>query len=70
MLYYVNKNPQSNGDHEVHNETCRSPRCPLIENREQLGNYYICYSAVAEAKRRGYRTANGCAYCSPSCHTQ
>ena len=22
MLYYVNKNAQSNGDHEVHNKTC------------------------------------------------
>lgn len=32
MKYYANKNAQSNGDHEVHNENCR--KLPLESNRK------------------------------------
>ena len=65
--YYVNKNQQSNGDHEVHREGCRY--MPAVHNRDYLGGYATCPPAVREAKRRGYRTANGCYYCSRACHT-
>jgi hypothetical protein len=67
MNYYVNKRAQSNGDHEVHEETCRY--LPIIENRMYLGNFSNCRDAVSEAKK-SYSTANGCLTCSPSCHTQ
>ncbi len=71
--YIVNKNAQYNsGDHEVHltpQSACSSPRYPELANREDLGWHSDCHGAVAEAKRRGYRTANGCYYCSNSCHT-
>jgi hypothetical protein len=33
--YYVNKNAQSNGDHEVHKESCSY--LPNLENRIYLG---------------------------------
>lgn len=66
MRYYVNKNPQANGDHEVHDSSCS--RLPLQDNRLYLGDFSACAPAVAEAKRT-YRKANGCFYCSPSCHT-
>ncbi len=59
--YYVNKRPQSNGDHEVHKEGCQW--MPSDANREYLGDYSSCAPAVAEAKKR-YPTANGCATCS------
>lgn len=65
--YYVNKNPQPNGDHEVH----RVDNCPTPadeENREYLGLFESCHGAVAKAKEK-YPTANGCANCSPDCHT-
>lgn len=65
--YYVNKNAQSNGDHEVH----RADYCPTPaneENRLYLGNFNSCHGAVAEAKRH-YPRANGCANCSEECHT-
>jgi hypothetical protein len=67
MRYYVNKHAQSNGDHEVHNSSCRY--LPLTENRKDLGDFSNCQDAVKEAKKT-YATADGCATCSPSCHTR
>jgi len=70
--YIVNKNPQPNGDHEVHKSPrslCVSPRYPLSENQLYLGEFVGCSGAVAEAKRRGYSTSDGCYYCSGACHT-
>lgn len=71
--FIVNRNAQfDTGDHEVHltpRSSCSSPRYPAPENQEALGSHTTCHGAVQEAKRRGYVKANGCAYCSPSCHT-
>ncbi|MGS2738752.1 hypothetical protein [Sinomicrobium sp. M5D2P17] len=64
--YYVNKNAQANGDHEVHKESCL--RLPLVENRKDLGYHYDCHSAVREA-RKHYDQVNGCFHCSEACHT-
>jgi hypothetical protein len=64
--YYVNNNSQSNGDHEVHSETCIY--LSLIQSKKYLGEFYSCAPAVAEAKKT-YVKADGCAYCSPACHT-
>ena len=65
--YYVNKNAQSNGDHEVHKLGCS--HMPLTENRIYLGDYPICAPAVREAKKY-YSTSDGCYYCSKECHTR
>ena len=65
--YYVNRNAQENGDHEVH----RTHGCPTPareENRLYLGDFSNCHDAVREAKKH-YPTANGCANCSPACNT-
>lgn len=64
--YYVNKDAQSNGDHEVHDENC--DRLPDVINRLYLGEFSSCKSAVIVAKGN-YSNANGCFYCSPTCHT-
>ena len=64
--YYVNKNAQTNGDHEVHKTGCSF--MPLQENRIYLGDFVSCGPAVREAKRY-YAKANGCFYCSNACHT-
>ncbi|MCE7996912.1 MAG: hypothetical protein HEP71_33430 [Roseivirga sp.] len=64
--YYVNKNAQSNGDHEVHKEGCSY--LPKVENRTYLGVFSSCHDAVKEAKKH-YRQVNGCYYCSRECHT-
>ena len=64
--YYVNKNAQSNGDHEVHKATCNY--LPSDENRKYLGLFSTCTEAVREAKQT-YLKSNGCYYCSNPCHT-
>lgn len=64
--YYVNKQAQANGDHEVHNEDCW--HIPKLENCEYLGRFNNCFDAVAEAIKT-YPKANGCKHCSEECHT-
>ena len=64
--YYVNKNEQSNGDHEVHKEGCSY--MPESQNRIYLGEFSTCSAAVSAA-RKHYTNVNGCYYCSYACHT-
>lgn len=66
MYYYVNKNQQANGDHEVHELNCRY--LPDLENRIYLGDFSNCKDAVRKAKEY-YSQSNGCYYCSYECHT-
>lgn len=65
--YYVNKNAQANGDHEVHTPGCSF--MPDVNNRIYLGEFKSCHGAVKEAKKH-YPQSNGCYYCSNECHTQ
>lgn len=64
--YYVNKNRQQNGDHEVHRADCGY--LPSQDNRIYLGDYNDCHPAVQKAKQY-YPSANGCYFCSNACHT-
>lgn len=64
--YYVNKNAQPNGDHEVHTSHCS--RLPDEANRLYLGLFSNCHDAVREAKKY-YAQSDGCYYCSNPCHT-
>ncbi|TCC96379.1 hypothetical protein EZ449_22355 [Pedobacter frigidisoli] len=64
--YYVNKNAQSNGDHEVHDQDCTY--LPAVDNRKYLGEFLSCEGAVTEAKKT-YSKSNGCKTCSKPCHT-
>jgi hypothetical protein len=66
MRYYVNKNSQDNGDHEVHTRSCSW--LPEEQNRIYLGEFSSCGAAVREAKKY-YSQCNGCYHCSPACHT-
>ena len=63
-FYYVNKNAQNNGNHEVHKLGCS--HMPAAENRVPLGDFLSCHMAVQEAKQT-YPTADGCFYCSNEC---
>lgn len=65
--YYVNKNAQSNGDHEVHVSSCT--HLPSSENKLYLGDFYQCSDAVKKAKEY-YKQSNGCFYCCNACHTK
>ncbi len=64
--YYVNKNIQDNGDHEVHTTGCSW--LPKVENRIYLGDFNHCKDAVTEAKKQ-YSQVNGCHYYSNDCYT-
>ena len=64
--YYVNDNPQSNGDHEVHKNGCSY--MPSILNRTYLGMFSSCDNAISEAKKK-HNQVNGCYYCCRACHT-
>jgi hypothetical protein len=66
--YYINKNAQENGDHEVHTTGCSHP--PEEKNRIGLGNFDYCYQAVVAAKQKWPNAQiNGCYYCANSCNT-
>ena len=65
--YYVNKNVQTNGDHEVHTTGCSY--FPDAQNLIYLGEFSNCGPAVTEAKKH-FHQVNGCYYCSNACHTQ
>ena len=64
--YYVNKNPQENGDNEVHKEGCYW--LSLVKGKEYLGDFSSCHGAVRKAKEK-YPTADGCKHCCLECHT-
>ncbi len=66
--YYVNRQAQANGDHEVH-WMLFCPTHARRENRRYLGEFPTCREAVAAA-REIYPLADGCAHCSPDCHTR
>lgn len=66
MRFYVNKNAQPNGDHEVHRATCSW--LPDVENRLYLGEFLTSQEAVRAAKKY-YNHTDGCAYCCPESHT-
>lgn len=65
--YYVNKNAQLTGEHEVHKSGCSY--MPDINNRIYLGSFSNCQDAVREA-RKYYSKVDGCYYCCPRCHTR
>lgn len=65
MRYYVNKNAQQNGDHEVHRSNCSW--LPDAANRIDLGESATPQEALRVAHRY-YNQVDGCAYCCPEIH--
>ena len=68
--FILNRNSQSNGDHEVHNKTDNCSFLPNYENQIDLGYHANCHDAVATARRLypNWRI-NGCKHCCNACHT-
>lgn len=67
MRFYVNKNAQYTGEHEVHCATCSW--LPDVENRLYLGDFATSGQAIREAKKY-YTYVDGCAFCCPESHTR
>lgn len=65
--YYVNPNEDDRGLHEVHHEDCSWLH--LVDNPVYLGRFDNCAEAVQKAKQDHYQNSDGCAHCSPECHT-
>ena len=63
--YYVNRNPQPGGEHEVHKEGCS--RMP--DNPRYLGYFSYCWNAIKKAKDY-YTDVDGCYYCCKERHTK
>ena len=66
MDYYVNRQAQANGDHEVHRSDCAY--LPSESNRIHLGTFSNCRDAIREA-RKHFSQVDGCYFCSRECHT-
>ncbi len=68
--YYLNKNAQSNGDHEIHKESCYYYYMYKGGyNFELLGAFSTEFEAIRYARRKyPYLRIDGCAYCCPSIH--
>ena len=58
-LYYVNRNAQPTGEHEVHTSSCAHG--PSIKNRINLGFFHNNSEAIKEA-RKYYNNVDGCFY--------
>lgn len=56
--FYVNKNTDAQGNHEVHRENC--DYLPRPENREYLGFFSNSYDAVRAAAAHGDRRRGVC----------
>ena len=65
--YFVNRNAQRTGEHEVHRQGCSHP--PAERNRIDLGKFDNCRDAL-RAARQHFRQVDGCFYCSKECHTR
>ena len=63
--YAVNNRAQSTGEREVHKEGC----IYWPSDRTALGDHSSCTTAVSAA-RAYYTNVDGCATCSPACHTR
>lgn len=68
--FIINRNAQSNGDHEVHNASTGCSYMPVPENQIDLGTHATCHGAVAHARQQWpNHRSNGCYYCCNPCHT-
>lgn len=65
--YYVNKNAQPTGEHEVHKEGCAY--LPSVVNRTYLGSFSTCQEAIQKA-RTFYSNVDGCYFCCRACNTR
>lgn len=65
--FYVNDNPQSTGEHEVHQTGC--VWLTKVKSKTGLGQHQSCHEAL-KAAAHIYTNVDGCATCSPDCHHQ
>ncbi len=65
--YYVNKQAQRTGEHEVHTSLCGYN--PPPEGCIYLGEFSSCQRAIEKA-REHFEKVDGCYFCCRECHTR
>ncbi|MBQ9014247.1 MAG: hypothetical protein IJ094_11985 [Bacilli bacterium] len=70
--YFINKNAQSNGDHEIHKSSCiHYYLFKTGNNFEELGVFLSDAEAIVYAKNKyPYWIIDGCYHCCPSIHNR
>jgi hypothetical protein len=64
--FYVNRNAQITGEHEVHQkDACPYP--PDLANRVGVGWHASCHGAILAATSI-YSSVDGCYWCCNTCH--
>ncbi len=63
--YYVNDNPLSTGEHQVHKKNCDF----IPDNATYIGLHSNCQRAIERAKVT-FLKVDGCCHCLPECHPQ
>ncbi len=66
--YYVSRNPDKDGFHEIHHIICPHLSEEKLTEHVYLGRFNSCHKALLAAKRY-YASADGCRRCASSCHT-
>ena len=71
-FYYVNNSPDEYDNHEVHEDGCKW--LGLVKNPTFLGEFESCFEAVTAAALPPFdfppNKVDGCAHCSPECHSR
>ena len=68
--YFLSKQSQYTGEHEVHNATTGCTYMPGMEHLIKLGLHSSCAAAIAHARSPFPEIKiNGCYFCCNSCHT-
>lgn len=68
--FYINRNAQDDGYHEVHDDSANCSHPPLLENRVGIGYYNNCSEAITAARLANPTLLiDGCYYCT-DCHTR
>lgn len=65
--YYINKNAQSSGEHEIHKSNC--DHLPVVYNRIELG-WFLSDAAAKEAAKKYFYNVDGCKFCCTSIHSK
>ena len=65
--YYVNRNSQSGGEHEIHTKGCSHP--PLKKNRIPLKGTNL-REWKREGKKKNISNMDGCGHCNKKYHTK
>lgn len=68
QYYYINKNVDANGFHEIHATSC--PWLPQSENLIAIGYFDNCHQALNKAKMLYPQfSVDLCYFCCNACHT-